>query len=280
MSHEQQFDQNTAVDFVIGLAACASLYIVIGLQKLLAGWLNEVAWSIDIVQLDLCAVFVICCSLLSNGLHYTLWRSAVVAVVASAFELLSLFGPLTFSFELGYGPLPFRVPILWVFMFTNSHSLARLLGASQLLHRSAICASLMTLGDLVTDPLYSQPALAGHAVMKLWDWRAPPSMRTIHGVPLINFFMWWVVAFVSALAFELVARYTQLAVRAPLVRDARLPDAALCGAVALNGVFFMSLRTAPTDTRLTAVVGMLLPAAVAMARLAGDAHGAAKAKRA
>jgi uncharacterized membrane protein len=263
----------TAVDFVVGLCAFAGpVYIAIGLGKLIGSWFDALPLPLsallaraDIVQLDLCCVFVLCCSILRNGAPYTLVRASVIAVISSAFELSGLFGPVTFAVELGT-PVPFRVPLLWVMMFTNAHSLARLLGANRPAPIASITALLMTFTDLTTDPVYANPHdLAGGAVMKLWDWR--PVERMIHGVPVNNFLCWYAVSFLSSVVFDVLAMLTSVAPRVALVRDTRLPDAALCAASLLNGVFFVLLRGVPRDIRATAAVAILVPAAVALFRV-------------
>jgi hypothetical protein len=248
------------------------VYIAIGLGKLIGSWFDALPLSLsallaraDIVQLDLCCVFVLCCSILRNGAPYTLVRASVIAVISSAFELSGLFGPVTFAVELGT-PVPFRVPLLWVMMFTNAHSLARLLGANRPAPIASITALLMTFTDLTTDPVYANPHdLAGGAVMKLWDWR--PVERMIHGVPVNNFLCWYAVSFLSSVVFDVLAMLTSVAPRVALVRDTRLPDAALCAASLLNGVFFVLLRGVPRDIRATAAVAILVPAAVALFRV-------------
>jgi uncharacterized membrane protein len=262
----------TAVDFIVGLCAFAGpVYILIGLGKLVGSWFEQLPLvdmlrTADVLQLDLCCVFVLCCSLLRNGAPYTLVRAAVIAFISSLFELARLFGPVTFASELGVPPLPFRVPLLWIMMFTNCHSIARLVGANRPAPIASITALLMTFADMTTDPLYADPKLlTGGVLMKLWDWL--PVERMIHGVPVSNFLCWYAVSFLSSMVFDVIAMLTSIAPRRPLVRDPRLPDAALCAASLFNGLFFILLAHVPRDIRITSAIAIALPAAIGLFRV-------------
>ncbi len=131
----------------------------------------------------------------------------LVFTVGLAFESAGVatgvvYGPYHYTDLLGpkfLGLVPYLIPLAWFMMAYPSYVIAdRLVGSrfqnpARLLLVSAVGGAAMTAWDLGMDPLMVK---AGHWV---WDVQG-----AYFGVPIQNFFGWWLTTFTALLIFQLI----------------------------------------------------------------------------
>lgn len=142
------------------------------------------------------------------------WRRAfallaLVIVTGLAFESIGVatglvYGPYHYTDQLGakfLGLVPYIIPVAWFMMIYPSFRIANDLAARLLpdgfwqgVLTAALGAVAMTAWDLAMDPMM---VAAGH-----WVWEQPGAF---FGVPLQNFWGWWLTTF-TALGLYLVVR--------------------------------------------------------------------------
>jgi putative membrane protein len=154
---------------------------------------------------------------LLHGADHLGWKKTVLLVgltfvISLAFESIGvatglIYGPYHYTDKLGpkfLGLVPYLIPLAWFMMMypsyiiaarvTPAHLPARLRGFSI----AALAALAMTAWDLAMDPFMVQ---ADH-----WVWDAPGAY---FGIPVQNFFGWWVTSFITIGAFTWFARPSQ-----------------------------------------------------------------------
>jgi putative membrane protein len=166
------------------------------------------------------------------------WRPALALLGAGA--LLSLaaeltgtstglpFGPYSYTPLLGWrvaGLVPFPIPLSWFYMvYCSLAILGRLLVPRDDLRTRLAWAALggltLTAWDVSMDPAMS--FATAH-----WVWH---TRGFFYGMPLLNWFGWWLTGSVVAFAMVSIARPTRIAA---LVSPSRLP----LWLYAINGVF-------------------------------------------
>lgn len=137
----------------------------------------------------------------------TLWLLASAFVVSLTFESVGVvtglvYGPYHYTTKLGYlflGLVPLIIPVAWFMMMYPSLVVADWLvpakTRSRLIFVAAVGALIMTAWDVVMDPVMVQ---GGHWV---WDVNG-----AYFGIPLQNFFGWWLTTFVTFLVFFWLAK--------------------------------------------------------------------------
>jgi uncharacterized membrane protein len=157
------------------------------------------------------------------------WKKAVlllclVCVVALLFESVGVatglvYGPYHYTEKLGpkfLGLVPYLIAVSWFMMMYPSFVITEWLissswtGAKRLLAIAAIGGLVMTSWDVVMDPIM----VAG----KHWVWEVP---GPFFGVPLQNYWGWWLTVFVTFVIYLLVTR------NRPSVKEAWLDRLAL-----------------------------------------------------
>lgn len=140
------------------------------------------------------------------------WRRAVVLLalvfaVALLFESVGVatglvYGPYHYTDRLGpkfLGLVPYLIPVAWFMMSYPSYVIAeRLTGGSGwrgLLTGAAVGGVVMTAWDVLMDPLM---VAGGH-----WVWDVPGAY---FGIPLQNFWGWWLTVFVTFALYGLSRR--------------------------------------------------------------------------
>ncbi len=145
----------------------------------------------------------------------------LVFTVGLAFESVgvatgAIYGPYHYTDLLGpkfLGLVPYLIPLAWFMMAYPSYVIAdRLVGSrmptpARIVSVSAIGGAAMTAWDLGMDPLMVK---AGH-----WVWEV---QGAYFGVPVQNFWGWWLTTFTALLIFQLLT----LKVRQDLSRA--MPD--------------------------------------------------------
>ena len=122
-----------------------------------------------------------------------------------------VYGPYHYTDTLGprfLGLVPYLIAAAWFMMMYPSLVIARHLGERtgpvekaglrSILAVSALGGVIMTAWDLAMDPLMVS---AGH-----WVWDGPAATRPYFGVPLQNFWGWWLTTFVTFALFLLISR--------------------------------------------------------------------------
>jgi uncharacterized membrane protein len=134
---------------------------------------------------------------------------ACVFIVSLAFESVGvatglIYGPYHYTDKLGplfLGLVPLLIPIAWFMMMYPSFVIADWLVPARdsrwrILAVAAVGGLVMTAWDLVMDPVMVR---GGH-----WIWEVDGAY---FGIPLQNFWGWWLTTFVTFLVFLLVTRY-------------------------------------------------------------------------
>ena len=160
-----------------------------------------------------------------------------------------IYGPYHYTDKLGYkflGLVPLIIPVAWFMLSYPSFIIA-----SRLIPRwkslwvwrlsvAAVGAVIMTAWDLAMDPMM----VAGEH----WVWDVPGAY---FGIPLQNFWGWWLTVFASFMTYQLLAgrgakpvraKFDRLAIASYLVTGAGVVCAALLagmGGIALTGLFAM-----------------------------------------
>jgi putative membrane protein len=144
----------------------------------------------------------------------TLGLFACVFLISLAFESVGVatglvYGPYHYTLKLGplfLGLVPYQIPVAWFMMMYPSFVIAdrltpRALSAwMRLVGLAAIGGVIMTAWDVVMDPLMVR---GGH-----WIWDV---QGAFFGVPLQNYWGWWLTVFVTFGVFQLILRKTEQA---------------------------------------------------------------------
>lgn len=136
---------------------------------------------------------------------------AIVVATGLAFESVgvatgAIYGPYHYSDLLGVkflGLVPYLIPVAWFMMIYPSLRIADDLVARILprgfwhgLLTAALAAVAMTAWDLAMDPMM---VAAGH-----WIWEQPGAY---FGVPIQNFWGWWLTTFTALALYQIVRRW-------------------------------------------------------------------------
>ena len=115
-----------------------------------------------------------------------------------------IYGPYHYTHQLGplfLGLVPYLIPIAWFMMMYPSYVIAARMTSNQWRERkwqlgaAALGALVMTSWDLAMDPMM---AAGGH-----WVWEVK---GLYFGIPLQNFWGWWLTTFVTFLLFLLLGK--------------------------------------------------------------------------
>ncbi len=117
-----------------------------------------------------------------------------------------VYGPYHYTSSLGpkfLGLVPYLIPLAWFMMMYPSLVIAQTLarsrgidgrlGAIPVLSAAALGGLVMTAWDLAMDPMMVQ---AGH-----WVWDGPAVTRLYFGIPLQNYWGWWLTTFITFALF-------------------------------------------------------------------------------
>ncbi len=136
---------------------------------------------------------------------------ALVVVIGLAFESTGVatglvYGPYHYTDQLGakfLGLVPYIIPVAWFMMIYPSFRIANDLAARLLpegfwrgVLTAALGAVVMTAWDLAMDPMM---VAAGH-----WVWEQPGAF---FGVPIQNFWGWWLTTFTALGLYLMVRRW-------------------------------------------------------------------------
>ncbi len=117
-----------------------------------------------------------------------------------------VYGPYHYTDRLGakfLGLVPYLIPLAWFMMMYPSYLIAArllprtLIGWRRVLALAGLAGIVMTAWDLVIDPLM---VAAGH-----WVWEVP---GVYFGIPIHNYWGWWLTTFTTYLVFLLLTRQT------------------------------------------------------------------------
>jgi putative membrane protein len=136
--------------------------------------------------------------------------STTCVLVALIMESLGVatgwvYGPYHYSNLLGpkfLNLVPYIIPIAWFMMIYPSLIIAeRLLKATKpggwhLIKVAAVGGVIMTAWDLVMDPIMVE---GGH-----WVWDGPIATRAYFGIPIQNFWGWWLTTFITLVIFLVI----------------------------------------------------------------------------
>jgi putative membrane protein len=184
------------------------------------------AWLFDIVRLPgipggltsltaIMALFSLTHAWYSVGGRLTAAFFALSAAIAWALEEFGvvtglLYGGYHYTSYLGarLGEVPILIPLAWFMMIYPSYVIANLVvarrpvgtpaGVAPLVGLAAASAVMMTLWDLVIDPILSGPDV------RAWVWE---SGGAYFGVPVQNYFGWLVTTFVVYLAYRALEQH-------------------------------------------------------------------------
>jgi uncharacterized membrane protein len=219
------------------------------------------------------ALFSVTHAWYSIGGRLTAWFFVLSAVISWAYEEVGVltglvFGAYHYTGYLGgkLGEVPLLIPLAWFMMIYPSYVVANLAvegrptgtpgGTAPLVRLAMASAAVMTLWDLVIDPVLSGPSV------KAWVWE---SGGPYFGIPIQNYVGWLVTTFTVYLAYRATEqRRAGAAVAPPLgAKVAALPVAAyglMLIADLLSGV-------APAGLAAIGTLAMGPPFAVAAWRL-------------
>jgi uncharacterized membrane protein len=177
-----------------------------------------------------------------------------------------IYGPYHYTDQLGplfLGLVPYLIPVAWFMMSYPSFVIAdRLIPVGlkrwqRILSVAAVGGLVMTAWDLVMDPIM---VASGHWV---WDDLVSKSKSAYHGIPLQNFWGWWLTVFTTFALYQLISgkasklherKFDRLAVLSYLVTALGIVIISLVsnqGELALIGFFAMMPWV---------IVGWLIPA--------------------
>jgi len=194
-----------------------------------------------------------------EGWRRALCLLALVFAVSLLFESVGVatglvYGPYHYTNKLGplfLGLVPYLIPVAWFMMSYPSFVIAdRLIPADwkhwqRLLSVAALGGLAMTAWDLVMDPIM---VASGHWV---WDDLLSKSDGAYQGIPLQNFWGWWLTVFTTFALYLLIsgkapktpeAKFDRLAVLSYLVTALGIVIVSLvskAGELALIGFFAM-----------------------------------------
>jgi putative membrane protein len=184
----------------------------------------------------------------SLGGRLTLAFFGLSAVISWAYEQVGVatglvYGAYHYTDYLGVklGHVPLLIPLAWFMMVYPSYVIANLVverqatgtprGTATLLRLACAGAVVMTLWDLVIDPILSGPSI------RAWVWETGGSY---FGIPMQNYLGWLVTTFTVYLAYRAIEQRVQPAPAGALsARVAALPIAAyglMLAADLLSGV--------------------------------------------
>jgi putative membrane protein len=208
----------------------------------------------------------------SLGGRHTLAFFGLSAVISWAYEQVGVatglvFGAYHYTGYLGtrLGDVPLLIPLAWFMMIYPSYVIANLAlerratgtpqGVARLIRLAAVSAIVMTLWDLVIDPILSGPSV------RAWIWE---SGGPYFGIPIHNYIGWLLTTFTVYLAYRaLEQRLAPVPLGPVTTRIAALP-------VATYGVMLASdllSGVAPAGLAVVGVVAMGVPVVVAVWRL-------------
>ena len=158
------------------------------------------------------------------GPRLTLAFFAITTVTSWVFEEIGVvtglvYGPYHYTSTLGpwLGSVPILIPLAWFTLVYPSYVIANLVGhgwpvgtpggRGHLLRLALIGALVMTLWDLVVDPILSGPTVGA------WVWERGGSY---YGVPLQNSLGWIVTTFTIYVLYRTVERHWTLRPVGPL----------------------------------------------------------------
>jgi len=178
-----------------------------------------------------------------------------------------VFGAYHYTDYLGarLGDVPLLIPLAWFMMVYPSYVIANIvlerrpigtpLGVARLIRLAAVSAVVMTLWDLVIDPILSGPSV------RAWIWEAG---GPYFGIPIQNYVGWLLTTFTVYLAYRtLEQRFAPMPLGPVTTGIAALP-------VATYGVMLASdllSGVAPAGLAVIGVVAMGVPLAVVVWRL-------------
>ncbi len=165
-------------------------------------------------------IFAILHSIQREGGLKTLLFALIVFAAGLFFESLGVatglvYGPYHYTDQLGpkfLGLVPYLIPVAWTFMMYPSMVIAKRLvpekwvGIKRGLATAALSGVIMTAWDVVMDPMM---VYGGN-----WVWEVPGGY---FGVPLQNFWGWWLTTFCAVGLFLLVTQ--KLPVKISLIPD-------------------------------------------------------------
>ena len=147
----------------------------------------------------------------SYGWRRGLTLVAIVVATGLAFESVgvasgAVYGPYHYTDQLGpkfLGLVPFLIPVAWFMMIYPSFRIADQLaermnprGFWRGVLTAGLAAVAMTAWDLAMDPMM---VMAGH-----WVWEQPDAY---FGVPIQNYWGWWLTTFTALALYQLVLRW-------------------------------------------------------------------------
>jgi putative membrane protein len=195
------------------------------------------------------------------------WRRSILLLALStgislAMESIGVatglvYGPYHYTDRLGplfLGLVPYLIPVAWFLMMYPSLVIASKLigspsGIGKMLLVAAVGGVVMTSWDLVMDPAM---VLGGH-----WVWDGPQASRVYFGIPLQNFWGWWLTTFLVFITYLFITRNWHKVINPNPDRQAAVMYA-LTGGSSVLSAFLMGLI-------YPALIGLLamLPWAVA-----------------
>jgi putative membrane protein len=179
------------------------------------------------------------------------WRKALLLLALSTGISLTMesvgvatglvYGPYHYTDRLGplfLGLVPYLIPVAWFLMMYPSLVIARTVfgkstRAGKILLTAAFGGVVMTSWDLVMDP---SMVLGGH-----WIWDGPLSSRVYFGIPLQNYWGWWLTTFLVFASYLFITRNWQRAETAPADRLAAVMYA-VTGSASVLSAFLMGLK--------------------------------------
>jgi len=149
-----------------------------------------------------------------------LFFCVTIILVGLLFESIGVatglvYGPYHYTDRLGQKFLnlvPIMIPAAWMVMMYPSMVIAKLVipaawsGSRRILSVAALSGIIMTAWDVVMDPMMVH---GGNWVWEVRGW--------YFGIPLINFWGWWLTAFIAVLVFQLFTRKMKKSI--PLIPD-------------------------------------------------------------
>jgi len=195
-----------------------------------------------------------------EGWRRALCLLALVFAVTLLFESVGVatglvYGPYHYTNKLGplfLGLVPYLIPVAWFMMSYPSYVIAdRLIPADwkrwqRILSVAAVGGLAMTAWDLVMDPIM---VAGGHWI---WDDLLSKSNRAYHGIPLQNFWGWWLTVFTT---FDLYLLISGKATKTPEAGFDRWAVASY--AVTALGIVIVSLVSNAGELALIGFFAML-----------------------
>jgi putative membrane protein len=190
-----------------------------------------------------------------EGWKRTALLLALVFAVSLTFESVGvatglIYGPYHYTDKLGplfLGLVPYLIPVAWFMMSYPSFVIAdRLIPTEwkrwqRVLSVAAVGGLVMTAWDLVMDPIM---VASGHWV---WDVQG-----AYHGIPLQNFWGWWLTVFTT------FALYMLISGKAPKIPETKLDRLALVSyLVTALGIVLLSLVTGAGELALIGFFAMV-----------------------